>query len=151
VPAMAEPTRDRSFVLRSQTDAAGNLAGWTINGQRFDSGRIDADPVLNSTERWTFFNDSPQPHAIHLHDVDWRLERRFQLAFDANGNPVPGAELPVQPWEAAQKETFMIPPATGFSVRTTFTDHVGPYVFHCHMLEHEDMAMMAQFSVRRPA
>jgi FtsP/CotA-like multicopper oxidase with cupredoxin domain len=150
VPTFPAPVQDRSFVLRAQTDSTGALAGWTINGQRFDSARIDANPVLNTTERWTFFNDSPQPHAIHLHDVDWRLERRFQLAFDANGNPTVGAAIPVQPYESGLKETFMVPPATGFSVLTTFTDHVGPYVFHCHMLEHEDMAMMAQFSVRPP-
>jgi spore coat protein A len=150
VPTFPTPVLDRSYVLRAQTDSTGALAGWTINGQRFDSARIDANPVLNTTERWTFFNDSPQPHAIHLHDVDWRLERRFQLAFDANGNPTVGAALPVQPFESGLKETFVIPPGTGFSVLTTFTDHVGPYVFHCHMLEHEDMAMMAQFSVRPP-
>ncbi|GAA4459594.1 hypothetical protein GCM10023170_059350 [Phytohabitans houttuyneae] len=148
VPVFPAPSKDRSFVLRATTDAAGVPTQWTINGQPFQSGRIDADPVLNSTERWNFFNDSPQPHAIHLHDVDWRLVRRFQLAFDAGGNPVPGAELPIQPAEAGLKETFLIPPQTGFSVLTTFTDHVGPYMFHCHMLEHEDMAMMATFNVR---
>jgi FtsP/CotA-like multicopper oxidase with cupredoxin domain len=149
VPVFPQPARDRSFVLRATTDAAGNPTQWTINGRPFQSGRIDADPVLNSTERWTFFNDSPQPHSIHLHDVDWRLVRRFQLAFDANGNPAPGADLPILPAEAGLKETFFIQPQTGFSVLTTFTDHVGPYMFHCHMLEHEDMAMMATFNVRR--
>jgi FtsP/CotA-like multicopper oxidase with cupredoxin domain len=148
VPTFPNPVEDRSFVLRAALDAAGNPTQWTINGQPFQSGRIDADPVLNTTERWTFFNDSPQPHAIHLHDVDWRLVRRFQLAFDAGGNPIPGAALPIEPAEAGLKETFFIPAGTGFSVLTTFTDHVGPYMFHCHMLEHEDMAMMATFSVR---
>jgi FtsP/CotA-like multicopper oxidase with cupredoxin domain len=148
VPAFPAPVEDRSFVLRATTDAAGNPTQWTINGQPFQSGRIDADPVLNTTERWTFFNDSPQPHAIHLHDVDWRLVRRFQLAFDAGGNPIPGAALPIEPAENGLKETFFVPAGTGFSVVTTFTDHVGPYMLHCHMLEHEDMAMMATFSVK---
>ncbi|MGN9909695.1 multicopper oxidase family protein [Phytohabitans sp. LJ34] len=148
VPAFPEPVEDRSFVLRATLDAAGVPTQWTINNQPFQAGRIDADPVLNTTERWTFFNDSPQPHAIHLHDVDWRLVRRFQLAFDAGGNPIPGADLPVAAHEAALKETFFVPANTGFSVVTTFTDHVGPYMLHCHMLEHEDMAMMATFSVK---
>lgn len=148
LPDFPAPVEDREFLLEAQTDASGALTGWTMNGQRFDAARIDADPVLGTTERWTFFNDSPQPHAIHLHDVDWRLESRFQLAFDANGKPIRGAPIAVPPYEAALKETFSIPPGTGFSVLTTFTDHVGAYVFHCHMLEHEDMAMMAQFNVR---
>lgn len=142
------PTVDRQYVLEAQTDAAGNIATWTINDQLFNSGRIDADPVLGSTERWTFFNISPQPHAIHLHDVDWKLDARFQVSVDASGNPVRGAALAVPPYESATKETFFVPAGQGISVLTTFTDHVGPYVFHCHMLEHEDMAMMATFNVR---
>lgn len=147
-PTFPEPSESREFVLRAQTDAAGNLNRWTINDQSFDSTRFDADPILGSTERWTFFNNSPQPHAVHLHDVDWRLESRFQLAFDESGKPIPGSSLPIDPAENALKETFSVLPGQGFSVLTTFTDHVGPYVFHCHMLEHEDMAMMAQFNVR---
>jgi spore coat protein A len=82
--------------------------------------------------------------------VDWRLTSRFQLQVDGNGDPIPvrGAALPINPAENALKETWQIPPGQGFSVRTTFTDHTGRYVFHCHMLEHEDMSMMAQFEVQ---
>jgi spore coat protein A, manganese oxidase len=148
VPDFPEPVEEREFLIEAELDAAGNPVLWTFNGQTFDSARIDADPVLGTTERWTFFNDSPQPHSIHIHDVDWRLDSRFTLAFDAEGNPIPGASLPIPPYEDALKETWSIPAGQGFSVLTTFTDHVGPYVFHCHMLEHEDMALMAQFEVQ---
>jgi spore coat protein A, manganese oxidase len=147
-PTFPAPVRDRSFVLSAAADASGTVTQWRINNQPFDSARIDADPVLNTTERWTFFNDSPQPHAIHLHDVDWKLDRRFLIARDANGNPIVGAAQPIGNFEANLKETFLVAPGTGFSVVTTFVDHVGKYVFHCHMLEHEDMAMMATFNVR---
>ncbi|GAA4696527.1 multicopper oxidase family protein [Phytohabitans rumicis] len=147
-PTFPTPTKDRQFVLRAVTNAAGTPTQWTINNQAFDPNRIDADPVLNSTERWTFMNVSPQPHSIHLHDVDWQLVSRFQVVLDASGNPTQGAAIPVQPYESALKETFFIPANTGFSVLTTFTDHLGPYMLHCHMLEHEDMAMMARFVVK---
>jgi FtsP/CotA-like multicopper oxidase with cupredoxin domain len=147
VPTFPTPVRDRQFVIGVQRDAAGNIAQWQFNGQPFDSARFDADPVLGTTERWTFFNNSPSPHGIHIHDVDWRLVSRFTLAFDASGNPIPGTPLPVAPEEDALKETWSIPANQGFSVVTTFTDNTGPYVFHCHMLEHEDMALMAQFNV----
>jgi spore coat protein A len=148
LPTFPAPVEEREFHIEAELDAAGNPILWTFNDQRFDSARVDADPVLGTTERWTFFNDSPQPHSIHIHDVDWRLVSRFQLAFDAAGNPIPGAQLPIPPHENALKETWSVPAGQGFSVVTTFTDHVGPYVFHCHMLEHEDMSLMAQFVVQ---
>lgn len=136
-----EPTVDRDFEL------ALDGALWTINGQGFDPERVDAQPVLGTTERWTFRNNSPLPHAIHIHDVDWQLDRRFLL--DANGQP--GDPLPIPPGEDAAKETWQIQPGEGFSVLTTFTDHTGVYMFHCHILEHEDMAMMSQFDVQAAA
>ncbi|WP_433305130.1 multicopper oxidase family protein [Actinoplanes sp. CA-030573] len=141
VPPLPAPTRDRQFVLRLQNGR------WTINNQTFDPDRIDADPVRGTTERWTFFNVSPSPHAIHLHDVDWRLLSRFRVA-GTNGNPTVGAALPVPPAEAGLKETFLVPQGQGISVATTFNDNLGEYVFHCHMLEHEDLAMMGRFVVR---
>jgi FtsP/CotA-like multicopper oxidase with cupredoxin domain len=149
-PTFPAPVKDRQFVLRAVVDANGAPTQWTINNQTFDPNRIDADPVLNTTERWTFMNISPQPHAIHLHDVDWRLVNRFQVVLDAAGNPTVGTPIPIQPYEDGLKETFFVPANTGISVTTTFTDRVGEYVFHCHMLEHEDMAMMARFVVRPP-
>lgn len=151
VPTFPAPVKDRQFVLRAVTDTAGAPVQWTINNQTFDPNRIDADPVINTTERWTFMNISPQPHAIHLHDVDWRLVNRFQVVLDANGNPTVGAAIPIQPYEDGLKETFFVPANTGISVTTTFTDRLGEYVFHCHMLEHEDMAMMGRFVVRAAA
>lgn len=107
---------------------------WTINGEAFDPNRVLAKPRLNTTERWTFRNDSPLTHVIHLHDVDWRL-------VDRNGGPPDISE-------AALKETFRIDPEETFSVLTRFTDHTGKFMFHCHILEHEDQAMMAQFDVQ---
>jgi spore coat protein A, manganese oxidase len=147
VPTFPAPVRERQFVIGVQRDAAGNITQWQFNGQPFDSARFDADPKLGTTEKWTFLNNSPSPHGIHIHDVDWRLVSRFNLAFDANGNPIPGTPIAIDPAEDALKETWSVPANTGFSVTTTFTDNLGPYVFHCHMLEHEDMALMAQFNV----
>jgi spore coat protein A len=148
-PTFPAPVQQRQFVIGTANDAAGNIVQWQFNGRGFDSARFDAEPVLGTTEEWTFLNDSPSPHGIHIHDVDWRLTRRFNLAFDSNGNPIPGTPLPIDPAEDGLKETWSVPANQGFSVITTFTDNTGPYVFHCHMLEHEDMALMAQFNVRR--
>jgi spore coat protein A len=128
-PTFPQPVRTRTFSLNFEA----STGSWTINGQTFDPDRIDADPVLGTTERWVFVNLSFATHAIHIHDVDWRLESR-------NGQPP-------QPWENGLKEVWRIDPMERVSLITTFTDHTGPYIFHCHILEHEDRGMMAQFKV----
>jgi spore coat protein A len=149
VPATLRPAR--TFPTPSvERDFELGLDGgvWTINGLPFDANRIDAEPVLGSTERWHFCNTSPLEHALHIHDVDWRIESRFQCTVDASGQVVVGNPLPVPAREDAMKETWSIRPGQGLAVTTRFTDHTGVYVFHCHMLEHEDLAMMTQFEVQ---
>jgi FtsP/CotA-like multicopper oxidase with cupredoxin domain len=129
-PTFPPPLRTRTFNLGFEV----STGTWTINGQGFDPDRVDADPVLGTTERWIFVNSSFATHAIHIHDVDWRLESR-------DGQPP-------QPWEDGLKEVWHIKPGERISLITTFTDNVGRYLLHCHILEHEDRAMMAQFEVR---
>lgn len=116
----------RTFVFdRSQ-------GAWTINGLAFDPDRFDAQPVLGTTEEWTLVNPSGWTHVIHIHDVDQQLMSR-------NGAPPQAYELFKEAWHIGGGQTVV--------VRIKFTDHVGPYVFHCHVLEHEDDGMMSQFNV----
>jgi spore coat protein A len=129
-PTFPQPVLTRTFSLNFDSSSA----MWTINGRGFDPNRVDADPVLGTTERWVFVNLSFATHAIHIHDVDWRLESR-------DGRPP-------EPWENGLKEVWRIRPGERISLITTFTDNAGRYVFHCHILEHEDHAMMGQFEVR---
>jgi spore coat protein A len=108
----------------------------TINGRPFDHARVDAEPELDSIESWLLLNASPQTHYIHLHDVDW-------LVVSRNGS-APATH------EAGLKETFKIDPGEVVVVGTKFTDHLGAYMIHCHMLDHEDAGMMARFDVVAP-
>ncbi len=105
---------------------------WTINGKRFDHDRFDARPVLGTTEEWTLVNPSGWTHVVHIHDVDQQLVSR-------NGAPPAAYERNKESWHIGGGQTVV--------VRLRFTDHVGPYVFHCHVLEHEDDGMMSQFEV----
>ncbi|MDQ3611241.1 MAG: multicopper oxidase family protein [Actinomycetota bacterium] len=109
--------------------------GWTINGKPFDPARIEARPVLGTTEEWTFHNPSGWTHVAHTHDVDQQLISR-------NG-------APAQPWETT-KEAWHIGGGQTVVVRLRFTDHTGLYMIHCHVLEHEDDGMMTQFEVVAP-
>jgi FtsP/CotA-like multicopper oxidase with cupredoxin domain len=109
---------------------------WTINGRGFEHDRVDASPVLGTSERWTFVNSTSVDHIVHLHDVDWRIASRTGV-------------LPAvtDVAESGAKESFRIRPQEVVVIESTFTDHLGRYVWHCHMLEHEDSSMMTQFEV----
>lgn len=105
---------------------------WTINDQVFDPERIDVQPALNTTETWTLTNKSGVPHVIHIHDVDQQLVSR-------NGVAPAKYELMKESWQLGIGETVV--------VKLRFTDNLGKFVFHCHILEHEDSSMMGQFEV----
>lgn len=105
---------------------------WTINGVIFDPNRVDAQPKLGATETWILKNKSSTNHVIHIHDVDQQLVSR-------NGVKPAAYELMKESWNLKGGETAV--------VKLKFTDNVGRYVFHCHILEHEDAGMMTQFEV----
>ena len=128
LPDIGEPTVTRNW---SFNQAGGH---WTINGLRFDPNRIDAKPVLGTTEKWVFTNPTGQPHTVHIHDVS-------QQCVSRDG----GACYPYE----TMKETWYLNPGETVEVKLKFTDHIGMYMLHCHMVEHEDDGMMTQFEVVR--
>jgi spore coat protein A len=124
-------------ILRHFSLEPGTINGrtvWTINGLLYDPQRIDAKPRLNTTETWTFQNNSGQPHPMHIHNIQWRI-------VDVNGVPPAAGD---DGW----KDTFLVPARGVVRVIGTFIDNVGLYVSHCHNLEHEDHAMMFNFEVQ---
>ena len=70
---------------------------------------------------------------MHMHLTDWYLLAR-------NGRQPP-------PWEDCLKESFLLFPANASSSPATSPTHLGKFVIHCHMLDHEDHGLMAQFEV----
>jgi FtsP/CotA-like multicopper oxidase with cupredoxin domain len=136
VPAALRPVfaTDTPVTTRVWTlDRTGGT--WTINGKGFDASRVDAQPVLGTTERWIFRNTTTLPHIAHVHLGDQKLVSR-------NGQPP-------APYERV-KESWYLAPGDEVVVDITFSDYVGTFIFHCHVLEHEDDAMMTQFQTVRP-
>jgi FtsP/CotA-like multicopper oxidase with cupredoxin domain len=122
-----------SAVTRTFEFGRSRITGlWTINGMAFDPNRIDAQPKLGTTETWIFKNKSGSNHVVHIHDGDQQLVSR-------NGVPPAPYERMKESWNLGIGETIVL--------KLKFTDNVGVFVFHCHILEHEDGAMMAQFEV----
>ncbi len=124
--ATSAVTRTFTFGLRSGHQA--------INGRTFDPNRIDAQPRLGTTETWILKNTSSESHFVHIHDVDQQLVSRNGVA--------------PKPYER-MKETWIVNPGETVIVKLKFTDNLGVFMFHCHILEHEDDGMMAQFRVVR--
>ncbi|HEY4660156.1 MAG TPA: multicopper oxidase family protein [Terriglobales bacterium] len=136
VPATLRPLPDIGEPSVTRNWSFDRTAGhWTINGLRFDPNRVDANPVLGTTEKWVFTNPTAQPHTVHIHDVSQQCLRR-------NGGPCFAYET--------MKETWYLAPGESIEVKLKFTDHLGMYMLHCHMVEHEDDGMMTQFEVVRP-
>jgi blue copper oxidase len=115
------------------------LAGRQINGKRMDMGRIDEVVGKETTEVWEVVNQHTQPHNFHVHGV------QFQL-LDLDG-AVPPPQL------AGWKDTVYLPPQVLVRIVMRFPDYPdpdSPYMFHCHLIFHEDQGMMGQFVVAAP-
>lgn len=112
------------------------LSGRTINGKSMDMSRIDATVKVDTTEIWKVTNTDGEYHNFHVHDTRFEV-----LAVDG---AAPGPAL------SGWKDTVFLPPGTTARLALRFTDYTDaetPYMFHCHLLQHEDAGMMGQFVV----
>ena len=125
----AEVTRSFEFEKEGERDG---MEMWTINGELFDADRIDAKPPVGSTEIWELSADPAHP--IHLHQVPFKVLSRTD------------DEKP-RPTDIGWKDTIDLQEGERARILITFDGYPGKYVFHCHNLEHEDMAMMANFEI----
>ncbi|MGP1396841.1 MAG: multicopper oxidase family protein [Inquilinaceae bacterium] len=133
-PSSAVGTRRFVFDMGMGGMMAGG--GFTINGRSMDMTRIDERVTVGTSEIWEIENTSPLAHPVHIHDVQFRL-------LDRNG-------APPSPAEAGLKDTVLVGPQERVRLLLGFADYAdpdAPYMYHCHILEHEDAGMMGQFVV----
>jgi spore coat protein A len=115
--------------MRFRHGVVNGMSCWTINDQPFSPDLINARPRLGTTEIWRLVSDFHHP--IHLHLANFQVLSR--------GIAGPGA------YDHGWKDTIDLRPAEEASIIARFDGYAGRYVFHCHNLEHEDMAMMGNF------
>jgi FtsP/CotA-like multicopper oxidase with cupredoxin domain len=104
-----------------------------------DMGRIDQVVEVDTTEVWEVTNDHGAPHSFHPHLIHF-------LVLDIDGEAPPPQ---LQGW----KDTIYVPPDSTIRIIARFEDYADPetpYMFHCHVLRHEDRGMMGQFVVVEP-
>lgn len=105
-----------------------------------------------STEVWEIYNFTADAHPIHVHLVEFRVLNRQSLATSANGETalparvVAGTERPPEAWETGPKDVVIAYPGEVTRIAATF-DIPGRYVWHCHIVEHEDNEMMLPYVV----
>jgi FtsP/CotA-like multicopper oxidase with cupredoxin domain len=105
---------------------------------------VTENPSLGDTEDWEMYNFTADAHPIHLHLVRFEVMGRTLLD---GVTPSPNGSL--QPWESGFKDTVISYPGEITTVRALF-DIEGLYVWHCHIVEHEDNEMMRPYVVSAP-
>jgi spore coat protein A, manganese oxidase len=112
---------------------------------------VTEDPVLDSTEIWNFINTTDDSHPIHLHLVRFQIldRRSFDVSnYWATGKlKFFGPAIAPDPSEAGWKDTVRADPAMVTRIIIRFEGYTGRYVWHCHILEHEDNEMMRPYDV----
>jgi FtsP/CotA-like multicopper oxidase with cupredoxin domain len=107
---------------------------FAINGKLFDPNRVDEFIGAGTTEIWELKNISTMAHPFHAHAIQYQI-------LDRNGVPATGTDL-------GWKDTFLVQAGETIRIIGKFEAvNVGDYMYHCHILEHEDAGMMGYFRV----
>ena len=107
---------------------------------------ITEHPRIGRPEQWEFYNFTADAHPIHIHEIQFQVLDRQALATDEEGMATLPAALigsarPREPWEAGFKDTVIAYPGEVTRLAARFSV-AGLYVWHCHIVEHEDNEMM---------
>jgi bilirubin oxidase len=128
----------RNFLLATETMGMQTMAEgpFTINGSKFSMDTINITTYLNNTEIWTLNNQTLVAHPFHIHNMHFYI-------LNVNGGAVPD-------YERGKKDVVLVMPMQTVSFITKFEDFADattPYMYHCHLLHHEDDGMMGSFTV----
>jgi spore coat protein A len=167
VAALPPPVRTRKLALIEKMGM-----GYDANGDPLEGpveallGRVDPaghvtedlwmspiteNPAVGDTEVWEIYNTTGDAHPMHVHEVVFEVVNREGLTLDVNGDVVQpigldGVITPPEPWETGYKDTVIAYPGQVTRIRAQFNTP-GQYVWHCHIVEHEDNEMMRPYRI----
>ena len=111
---------------------------------------VTENPEVGATEVWELYNATADAHPIHIHEVVFEVMNRQDILVLEDEKQVqvkPGSTpSPAEPWETGFKDTVIAYPGQVTRVRAVFNT-AGQYVWHCHILEHEDNEMMRPYRI----
>jgi spore coat protein A, manganese oxidase len=145
-----EATVSRELTIADYQDRLGRSSVMLLNGAHWAM-PVTEKPLLNSTEIWSFVNLTDDSHPIHLHLVRFQiLDRRpFDLATYQLTKKIVYTEdaVKLEANEMGWRDTVRVDPMTVTRIIVKFEGFAGRYVWHCHMLEHEDNEMMRPYQI----
>ena len=112
---------------------------------------VTENPAVGATEVWELYNATADAHPMHIHEVAFEVVNRQDILVDEDDpgrcRSCPGsAPTPPEPWETGVKDTVIAYPGQVTRVRGP-VQHPGQYVWHCHIVEHEDNEMMRPYRI----
>jgi FtsP/CotA-like multicopper oxidase with cupredoxin domain len=110
---------------------------------------VTETPEVGATEVWEFYNTTGDAHPMHVHEIAFEVVNRQDIWVDEDDQEVllaDGPVMPPEPWETGFKDTVTAYPGQVTRVRAQFINP-GQFVWHCHIVEHEDNEMMRPFRV----
>jgi bilirubin oxidase len=132
-----EQEADLTRTIRFEADSIMVMDGpFYFNGELFDMMHINYEIPINNIEIWKLVNNTMVAHPFHIHDVQFQIIDRYTNAVSKS--------------ESGRKDVVLVPPFDSVRFITKFedfTDSLIPYMYHCHILMHEDDGMMGQFTV----
>jgi FtsP/CotA-like multicopper oxidase with cupredoxin domain len=116
---------------------------------------VTENPQVGATEVWEYYNTTADAHPMHIHEVAFQVVNRqdivvtetdgtFQVQVDASSAPTPPER-----WENGWKDTVVAYPSQVTRLRLRFPN-AGQFVWHCHIVEHEDNEMMRPYRIGPP-
>jgi spore coat protein A len=146
----ASAIRTRRLTLEQVDYLTGEPEVHLLDGKRWHE-PISEKPVLNSTEIWELMNLTDDAHPIHLHLVRFQILDRRSLNTGVylyqKKLVYVGDAVPPEPHEMGWKDTIRATPGACTRIIVNFSGYTGRYVWHCHILEHEDNEMMRPYEV----
>jgi spore coat protein A len=120
---------------------------WT---QRLWMDPVTENPAVGATEVWEIYNTTGDAHPMHVHEVVFEVVNRQDILVDEETQEVqvaPGSlPTPAESWETGFKDTVTAYPGQVTRIRAQF-NNPGQFVWHCHIVEHEDNEMMRPFRI----
>jgi FtsP/CotA-like multicopper oxidase with cupredoxin domain len=148
----AEPNRAVNPSRPKVFEMTMGMMAWGINGESFDMlGASELETVkLGTHEVWEFRNDGRRsmmgmvmPHSMHVHGLQFRiLGRSMSRGFARDYASVKDGFV-----DEGWKDTVLVMPGERVQILLGFADHPGLFLYHCHMLEHEDQGLMRNYRV----
>ncbi|MGV2827318.1 multicopper oxidase family protein [Myxosarcina sp. GI1(2024)] len=134
ISPLPEPQTVRRFELNHGMNPAVGMA-FLINGQPYNRDHLDTKVKLNTVEDWEIINTGVMDHPFHLHNNAFQIISR-------NGQPET---------LLAWRDTVLVPRGETVRIRISFRDFEGLTVYHCHILDHEDLGMMGNLEIEARA